>query len=86
MSGKRRTKAELDFDENLGRMIMKRRLSLSMSRSALGKAAGCSVEQVRKYECGQNRIAAYRLFRIVDRLGARLWSEIFAMYPPVEER
>jgi len=56
-----------------------------MSRSALGKAAGCSVEQVRKYETGQNRIAAYRLFRIVDRLGARLWAEIFAMYPPREE-
>ena len=86
MSGKRRTKAELKFDENLGRLIMKRRLSLSMSRTALGEAANCSVEQVRKYEMGQNRISAFRLFSIVDRLGARLWSEIFAMYPPVEER
>jgi len=84
MSGRDRTPAELDFDENLGRLIMTRRVSLRMSRSALGKAAGCSVEQVRKYETGQNRIAAYRLFRIVDRLGARLWAEIFAMYPPRE--
>ena len=85
MSGKRRTKAEIEFDENLGRLILKRRLSLNMSRSALGKAAGCSVEQIRKYEMGQNRISAFRLFRIVDRLGARLWSEIFAMYPPRED-
>ena len=85
MSGRERTPAELDFDENLGRLILQRRLSLRISRSALSKAAGCSVEQIRKYECGQNRMAAYRLFRIVDRLGARLWSEIFAMYPPREE-
>jgi len=35
-----------------------------MSQSELGKAVGVTFQQIQKYECGKNRVAASVLYRI----------------------
>lgn len=50
------------IDVYVGRRISERRSALKMSLDELGKMLGLSYQQVQKYEKGDNRISASRLW------------------------
>lgn len=49
-------------DVSVGRRIYQRRINLGMSQTQLGEMLGLTFQQVQKYEHGQNRISASRLW------------------------
>lgn len=56
-------------DVYVGRRLRLRRLYLGMSQKSLARAIGLTFQQIQKYERGQNRISASRLFdlsRVLD--------------------
>lgn len=57
------------IDCHIGSRLRKRRNDLSLTQENLGKAIGTSFQQVQKYETGQNKISASRLFLIAAYLG-----------------
>ena len=58
-----------EVDAHVGRRLRRRRTALGMSQEQLGAALGLTFQQVQKYEKGQNRIGAGRLYRIANILG-----------------
>ena len=50
------------IDVQVGVRMCQRRPLLGMSQESLGKAVGLSFQQIRKYECGGNKISASRLY------------------------
>lgn len=56
------------IDLHVGSRLRYRRLSLGMSQEALAEAVGLRFQQIQKYEKGQNRIGASRLFRLAAAL------------------
>lgn len=52
------------IDLHVGSRLRYRRLSLGMSQEALAEAVGLRFQQIQKYEKGQNRIGASRLYRL----------------------
>ncbi|PHR91081.1 MAG: transcriptional regulator [Robiginitomaculum sp.] len=50
------------IDTHVGSQIRTRRVALKMSQEKLGGKVGVSFQQVQKYERGQNRVGASRLF------------------------
>jgi transcriptional regulator with XRE-family HTH domain len=59
-------------DLHIGARLKFRRMAAGMSQEALGDALGLTFQQIQKYEKGQNRIGASRLFRIARILNAPL--------------
>lgn len=57
-------KAADDIDAHVGNRVRMRRMTLSISQEQLGEALGLTFQQIQKYEKGQNRIGAGRLFKI----------------------
>lgn len=55
-----------DVDAFVGSRVRIRRMSLGISQEQLGSALGLTFQQIQKYEKGQNRIGAGRLFRIAQ--------------------
>ena len=55
-----------DVDAYVGSRVRLRRMTLGVSQEQLGAALGLTFQQVQKYEKGQNRIGAGRLFRIAQ--------------------
>lgn len=55
-----------EVDAHVGRRLRRRRTSLGISQEQLGAALGLTFQQVQKYEKGQNRIGAGRLYRIAS--------------------
>ena len=53
-----------EVDAHVGRRLRRRRTSLGISQEQLGSALGLTFQQIQKYEKGQNRIGAGRLYRI----------------------
>lgn len=53
-----------DVDAFVGSRVRIRRMTLGISQEQLGTALGLTFQQIQKYEKGQNRIGAGRLFRI----------------------
>ena len=53
-----------EIDAHVGRRIRYRRMSLGLSQDGLARALGLTFQQVQKYEKGQNRIGAGRLYQI----------------------
>ena len=51
-----------DIDELVGRNIRLLRLSRGMTQTELAEAIGATFQQIQKYEKGQNRTSAGRLF------------------------
>lgn len=61
---------ELDeFDRRVGARIRRRRRELGVSQKALGQQLGVSLQQVQKYENGNTRLLASRLYAISRVLG-----------------
>ena len=62
-------KKERAVDAFIGAKVRMRRLMLNMSQEALSGKLGVTFQQVQKYEKGQNRISASRLFELAQALG-----------------
>jgi DNA-binding XRE family transcriptional regulator len=62
------------IDAYIGARMRERRLALEMSQDQLGKELGVSFQQIQKYESGQNRVSAARLFDICKALNVSLSS------------
>ncbi len=54
------------IDVHVGHRVRLRRTLLGMSRKTLGEALGLSFQQVRKYECGVDRISASKLWNLTQ--------------------
>jgi transcriptional regulator with XRE-family HTH domain len=53
-----------EVDAHVGRRLRQRRIALGISQEQLGAELGLTFQQVQKYEKGQNRISAGRLYKI----------------------
>jgi transcriptional regulator with XRE-family HTH domain len=62
------------IDAYIGVRMRKRRHVLKMGQAQLAKALGVSKQQIQKYEAGQNRVSAARLFGICRVLKVSLSS------------
>ena len=62
-----------DIDLHIGRRLRRRRRLLGLTQMQVASAVGIRFQQVQKYECGANRVAA-----------ARLWQLAQALRTPVE--
>lgn len=60
------------LDIHVGREIATRRKAMGFSQADLARFAGVSFQQIRKYENGENRISASRLYAIACALGIDL--------------
>lgn len=58
------TRQVLEVDAWVGRAVAQRRQHQGLSQSALARQLGISFQQVQKYEAGQNRLSAGRLFQL----------------------
>lgn len=56
------------IDLHVGSRLRYRRMHLGMSQETLAAAVGLRFQQIQKYEKGQNRIGAGRLFRLAKAL------------------
>ena len=83
MSGKPYTPSHID--EHIGRRMQLRRVMLGMSQKDLAKICGVTFQQIQKYECADNRIAASRLFELSAALETPV-SFFFAGLPGHIER
>lgn len=54
----------LPMDIHVGAMVRKRRIQIGMSQTTLGKKTRLTLDQIRKYEHGQMRIGASRLYHL----------------------
>lgn len=61
-------------DAFIGAHMRDRRQALGMSQGSLGNKLGVSFQQIQKYESGDNRVSAARLFEICEALGVTLAS------------
>ncbi|MEQ8817629.1 MAG: helix-turn-helix transcriptional regulator [Thalassobaculum sp.] len=53
-------------DQHVGRRVRERRLALGLSQSAIAQQIGVTGQQYQKYEKGENRISASRLFDLAN--------------------
>ncbi len=68
-------------DIHVGQKLRKRRLELGMTQPELARAVGVRFQQIQKYETGQNRIAASRLWRAAGALNV----PVCHFFPPFSD-
>jgi DNA-binding XRE family transcriptional regulator len=73
------------IDAYIGARMRERRLALNISQNQLGKELGVSFQQIQKYESGENRVSAGRLFDICKALNVSL-SSMFERDPKTDAR
>ena len=73
------------IDEHIGQRMQLRRIMMGMSQKDLAKICGVTFQQIQKYECADNRIAASRLFELSAALETPV-SFFFAGLPGHIER
>jgi transcriptional regulator with XRE-family HTH domain len=61
-------------DDYIGVQIRKRRIALNMSLATLAQRIGVTPQQIHKYEIGEDRVSAARLFELCDVLKVSLAS------------
>lgn len=61
-----------NIEEYIGNKIRQRRRLLGMSQTDLGNKIGVTFQQIQKYEKGQNKIMASRLFELCSILGVAI--------------
>jgi transcriptional regulator with XRE-family HTH domain len=59
-----------DIDLHIGRRLRARRRLLGLSQPQLASAVGVKFQQIQKYECGEDRISASRLWLLCAALNA----------------
>ena len=57
-----------DLDLLIGSRLRQRRILLAISQEELARRIGLSFQQLQKYEVGENRISAARLFKMSEML------------------
>ncbi|MEO1293755.1 MAG: helix-turn-helix transcriptional regulator, partial [Pseudomonadota bacterium] len=57
-----------DIDVHVGLRLRQRRWMLGLTQQQLGERIGIKFQQVQKYETGQNRISASRLYELATAL------------------
>jgi len=75
-------KAADDIDAYVGSRVRLRRMTLGVSQEQLGEALGLTFQQIQKYEKGQNRIGAGRLYRIAQTLSTPIEFFYDGLPPP----
>lgn len=55
-----------EMDLTIGRRLRERRILLGLSQDELARRIGLSFQQLQKYETGENRISAARLYSIAQ--------------------
>mgnify|MGYP003293134525 CR=1 FL=1 len=73
------------IDEHIGQRMQLRRIMMGLSQKDLAKICGVTFQQIQKYECADNRIAASRLFELSAALETPV-SFFFAGLPGHIER
>jgi transcriptional regulator with XRE-family HTH domain len=63
-----------DIDSHVGKRLRQRRIIRGLSQKELAAMLGISAQQLHKYEIGQNRITAARLYSCADVLDVPVWS------------
>jgi transcriptional regulator with XRE-family HTH domain len=71
---KRNPRAPTAVDAYIGAQMRDRRTALDISQTALGEKLGVTFQQIQKYESGENRVSAARLFEICEVLDVSLAS------------
>jgi transcriptional regulator with XRE-family HTH domain len=61
-------KQDQDIDLHIGRRLRARRRTLGLSQPQLAESVGVKFQQIQKYECGEDRISASRLWRLCKAL------------------
>ena len=56
------------IDEHVSKQIRQRRLLLGISQQDVAKGLGLSIQQIQKYEAGDNRLSSSRLYQIARSL------------------
>jgi transcriptional regulator with XRE-family HTH domain len=64
------THFDQDIDLHIGRRLRARRRLLGLSQPELATAVGVKFQQIQKYECGEDRISASRLWLLCSALNA----------------
>lgn len=64
MPGKKTRARPTNLDAEIGRQIRQARLSCNLTQKALAECLGISFQQVQKYENGNNRVSASKLWEI----------------------
>jgi transcriptional regulator with XRE-family HTH domain len=64
------THLDQDIDLHIGRRLRARRRLLGLTQPQLADAVGVRFQQIQKYECGEDRISASRLWRLCRVLNA----------------
>ncbi len=59
-------------DVLVGKKLKARRVIIGVSQEELGRAVGITFQQIQKYEKGQNRMSASRLFELSKALGVNV--------------
>ena len=59
------------IDEHVSKQIRQRRLLLGISQQDVAKGLGLSIQQIQKYEAGDNRLSSSRLYQIARSLKTR---------------
>lgn len=57
-----------DIDISIGKRLRRRRIQLGLSQHDVATVVGVRFQQIQKYECGSNRIAASRLWLMAQAL------------------
>ena len=57
-----------DIDIAIGKRLRRRRIQLGLSQHDVASVAGVRFQQIQKYECGSNRVAASRLWLMAQAL------------------
>jgi transcriptional regulator with XRE-family HTH domain len=58
------------IDEHVSKQLRQRRMLLGVSQQEVAKALGLSVQQIQKYETGENRLSSSKLYQIAKSLQA----------------
>ncbi len=71
------------IDAHVGARLRYRRMLIGMSQETLGARIGLTFQQIQKYEKGQNRMGASRLYRVAEALGVPA-AYFFEGLPPTD--
>ena len=71
-----------DVDTHVGKRLRQRRIIRDLSQKELAAMLEISAQQLHKYEIGQNRITAARLYRCAEVLDVPVWSFYLGLPEP----
>jgi transcriptional regulator with XRE-family HTH domain len=72
MSAQHSPRVAIEADRDIGARIRGYRLALNLTQADLGARIGTTLQQVQKYEKGENRVPASRLVEIAEILNVNL--------------